>query len=152
MPNQAGNLSTTQRTSYSAGGVICRVQEEQLQVALIATYGGKRWGIPKGHVRRGESAEVAAMREVAEETGLQGQVLRHLATIEYWFRAGSARVHKYVDLFLLAYEYGTLTPQVSEVDDARWFPVEEAITLASFRRERDVLMQVQQLWKEQKFV
>lgn len=119
---------------------------------MIATYGGKRWGIPKGHVRRGESAELAAMREVAEETGLQGQVLRHLATIEYWFRAGSARVHKYVDLFLLTYEYGTLTPQVSEVDDARWFPVEEAITLASFRRERDVLMQVQQLWKEQKFV
>ncbi len=152
MPNQAGNLATPHRTSYSAGGVICRVHGEQLQVVLIATYGGKRWGIPKGHVRRGESAELAAIREVAEETGLRGQVLRHLATIEYWFRAGSLRVHKYVDLFLLTYEYGTLTPQVSEVDDARWFPVEEAITLASFRRERDVLMQVQQLWKEQKFV
>lgn len=150
MPNR--NSSAAQRTSYSAGGVIYRVREGQLEVALIATSGGRRWGIPKGHVRRGEPAEAAAVREVAEETGLQGRIIQHLATIEYWFRAGSSRVHKYVDLFLILYEAGVLTPQVSEVDDVRWFPVDEAVSISSFRRERDVLVQVQELWKEQKIV
>ncbi len=127
------------RTAYSAGGVIYRTVAAQIEVALIATDRGERWGLPKGHVNRGETAEAAAVREVAEETGLEGTIEQHLATIEYWFRSNSGRVHKYVDLFLLRYQRGELRPQLGEVDDARWVPLHEAINLVSFERERDVL-------------
>ena len=133
------------RTAYSAGGVIYRNNGAGFDVALIATNAGRRWGLPKGHVRHGEAAEAAAAREIAEETGLQGDVLRHLATIEYWFRAGPTRIHKYVDFFLVRYTGGALVPQQAEVDDARWFPLAEALALASFDRERDVLEQVVRL-------
>ncbi|PDW04813.1 NUDIX hydrolase [Candidatus Viridilinea mediisalina] len=133
------------RTAYSAGGVIFRVVEQHVQVALIATSRGDRWGLPKGHVNRGETAEAAALREVAEETGLEGTIVCHLATIEYWFRAGTTRVHKYVDLFLIRYEHGQVRPQVAEVDDARWVPLHEAMHLVSFERERDVLAQVNRI-------
>ncbi len=112
---------------------------------MIATNAGRRWGLPKGHVRRGEAAEAAAVREVAEETGLRGDVERHLATIEYWFRAGPTRIHKYVDFFLMRYTGGGLVPQQAEVDDARWFPLADALRLASFDRERDVLALVRRL-------
>ena len=140
------NLPTRERrTAYSAGGVIYRENGDGFEVALIATNAGRRWGLPKGHVRRGEAAEAAAAREIAEETGLQGDVLRHLATIEYWFRAGPTRIHKYVDFFLVRYTGGALVPQQAEVDDARWFPLDEALQLASFDRERDVLEQVRRL-------
>lgn len=139
------NRFSAHRTAYSAGGVIFRVVAQQVEVALIATDRGGRWGLPKGHVNRGETAEAAAMREVAEETGLEGAIVQHLATIEYWFRAGSSRVHKYVDLFLLRYERGEVRPQEAEVDDARWFPLEEALQRVSFDRERDVLTQVRDL-------
>jgi 8-oxo-dGTP diphosphatase len=131
-----------QRTAYSAGGVIYRLNGSGLEVALIATQSASRWGLPKGHVRRGETAEAAAIREIAEETGLNGLVEQHLATIEYWFRAGSIRIHKYVDLFLVRYVDGALVPQQAEVDDARWFGIDEALQLASFARERDVLERV----------
>lgn len=135
------------RTAYSSGGVLYRLGNEQPEVAMIATDGGNRWGLPKGHVQRGETAEAAACREVAEETGLNGEIVQHLATIEYWFRAGTVRVHKYVDLFLIRYIDGDLNPQVAEVDDARWVPLSEALRMASFDREREVLAQADSLWR-----
>jgi 8-oxo-dGTP pyrophosphatase MutT (NUDIX family) len=139
MPTYDQSEPREQRTAYSAGGVIYRRSSTGFDVALIATQSATRWGLPKGHVRRGETAEAAAVREIAEETGLQGRVERHLATIEYWFRAGPTRIHKYVDLFLVAYVEGTIVPQIAEVDDVQWFPLSEAVQVASFARERDVL-------------
>jgi 8-oxo-dGTP diphosphatase len=127
------------RTAYSAGGIVYRWHQRQLEVAMIATHHGKRWGLPKGHIRRGETAEAAALREIAEETGLTGSIDTHLTTIEYWFRIGSLRIHKYVDLFLVCYQHGTITPQPSEVDDAQWVDINVSISRASFQREREAL-------------
>ena len=50
-----------------------------------------------------------------------------------------------MDFFLLRYVGGSLVPQQAEVDDARWFPLDEALRLASFERERDVLVQVSRI-------
>lgn len=134
--------SPDRRTAYSAGGAIYKRGDRGVEVALIATNRSTRWGLPKGHVRRGESAEDAAIREIAEETGLKGSVEQHLATIDYWFRADGTRIHKYVDFFLVRYLDGMLQPQQAEVDDVRWFPLDQARTLASFEREREILAQV----------
>lgn len=138
--------SDSNQVAHSAGGVIYRFADEQVHVALIATNGGARWGLPKGHVFDGETPEAAARREIEEETGLSGEVLQALETIEYWFRAGRTRIHKYVDLYLVRYQHGEVVPQEAEVDDARWFPLDEAINMASFPREQAVLEQVRALW------
>ena len=54
---------------------------------------------------------MAAVREIAEETGLNGVVVQHLTTIEYWFRINVTRIHKYVDIFLVRYANGDITEE-----------------------------------------
>ena len=66
----------------SAGGLIIDVQDGRAVTAVIArrNRGGRlEWCLPKGHLEGAETAEQAAVREIAEETGITGRVLRHLA-------------------------------------------------------------------------
>lgn len=127
------------RNEHSSGGAVMAMRDGVPHVALIATRGGTRWGLPKGAVATGETSEQAALREVQEETGLEAEIVRLLDTIEYFFRAGDALIHKRVDFYLMRYVGGALTPQLSEVDDVQWVELSEALQKASFESERKLL-------------
>jgi 8-oxo-dGTP pyrophosphatase MutT (NUDIX family) len=134
----------------SAGGVICREEGGRLRVALIATKGGERWGLPKGLVEKGEDPAQTALREVEEETGLQGRIMDKLGYVEYWFRNPQDDVlyHKFVDFYLMAYESGEVTGHDREVDRAQWYPIEEAIERLSFDNEREMLKKAKERWED----
>ncbi len=129
----------------SAGGVIYRRRRDGPQVCLIATQSGKAWQLPKGLIEPGEQPEEAAVREVAEETGLQGTLEAKLERIEYWYIADYGpereRVHKLVYFYLFRYVRGSTEDHDAEVDDARWVALDEARRLLSFENERRVLEQ-----------
>ena len=127
------------RNEYSSGGAVIMFRDGAPFVAMIATRGRTRWGLPKGAVSEGETSEQAALREVREETGLEAQIVRPLDTIEYFFRAGDTLIKKRVDFHLMLHTGGTMTPQLSEVDDVEWVPLSEAIERASFESEKKLL-------------
>ena len=120
------------------------VREGVPYVALIATRGKTRWGLPKGAVSTGETSEAAALREVLEETGLRADIVKPLDTIEYFFRAGDTLIKKRVDFYLMTHTGGELTPQLSEVDAVEWVELSEAIRRASFASEKKLLESAQQ--------
>jgi len=130
------------RNEHSSGGAVISFRHGTAFVAMIATRGRSRWGLPKGAVSRGETSEAAALREVQEETGLEAQIVKPLDTIEYFFRAGDSLIRKRVDFYLMQHTGGTLTPQLSEVDAAEWVELGEAIERASFDSERKLLESV----------
>jgi 8-oxo-dGTP pyrophosphatase MutT (NUDIX family) len=132
------------RNEYSSGGAVISVREGVPYVALIATRGKTRWGLPKGAVSPGETSEAAALREVLEETGLRADIVKALDTIEYYFRAGDTLIRKRVDFYLMTHVGGELKPQLSEVDDVEWVALSEAIRRASFASEKKLLESAQQ--------
>ena len=127
------------RNEHSSGGAVLSRRDGTPHVALIATRGRTRWGLPKGAVTDGETSEAAALREVREETGIEASIIRPLDTIEYFFRAGDTLIHKRVDFYLMQYLAGELEPQLSEVDDVEWVELNAALSRASFDSERKLL-------------
>ncbi|HEY7221683.1 MAG TPA: divalent cation tolerance protein CutA [Candidatus Binatia bacterium] len=125
----------------SAGGVIYRKSGDALEVALIHTR--NRWGLPKGHVEERERVEQAALREVREETGLEGKLLRKLGDIGYSYRDKAehepVRIYKRVHFYLLRYLRGDVRDHDHEADDVRWFPIEQAIKRLKFATERKMV-------------
>jgi 8-oxo-dGTP diphosphatase len=126
----------------SAGGVIYRRRAGEIEIALIRVR--NRWGLPKGHVEKGESINDTAVREVREETGLEGRVSKKLGDIGYSYRdrrtAGEpVRIYKRVHFYLMRYLKGDVGDHDHEVDEARWFPIDEAIRNLKYPTERKMV-------------
>jgi 8-oxo-dGTP diphosphatase len=123
------------RRTFSAGGVVYRQTTQGPEVALIKADG--RWSLPKGGIEKGEKPEAAALREIAEETGLpinQLRLLRRLPDVSYAFGWHGTVVFKTVTNYLVKLSGdAALAPQLSEVEDVRWFRPDVARRTISFR-------------------
>ena len=132
-------------TEFSAGAVLVRRLRGRWWLAAIRP-GGKpkgTWALPKGNIGRDESPETTALREVTEETGLEGVSAGKLGDVKYVYtRRGGVRVFKVVSFYLLRYRHGRIddVPDAfrHEVAEARWLPLDEAPRLLAYRGEKDM--------------
>lgn len=97
---------------------------------------GRTWTLPKGTPERGESTEQTAVREVAEETGLDVRITGPLDSIEYVFVQSGTRIHKTVHYFLMEPIGGDLARHDHEFDQVRWVAFDDASTVLTFETER----------------
>jgi 8-oxo-dGTP pyrophosphatase MutT (NUDIX family) len=132
---------------FSAGAVLVRRLRGRWWLAAIRP-GGKpegTWALPKGNIGRGESPEATALREMTEETGLEGTSLGKLGDVKYVYTRGGARIFKVVSFYLLRYRRGRIddVPRAfrHEVAEARWLPLDEAPRLLAYGGERDMARQ-----------
>ena len=128
----------------SAGGLV--IDTTGTMGLLIGRYdhkdaSGKRvlWSLPKGHIEEGETPEQAAIREVAEETGITSSITKSLGVIDFWFMAGGKRIHKTVHHFMFTEVGGTLLAQESEVDEVSWFPLAEIVDRLAYPDEKKLI-------------
>lgn len=128
----------------SAGGIVIDPDSDDALVAIIARYnrGGRlEWCLPKGHPEGAENHQEAAIREVEEETGIQGRIVARLGSIDYWFSVPQYRVHKTVHHFLMIATGGELTTEKDpdhEAVDVAWVPLRDLPRRLSFPNERRI--------------
>src|ERR671936_1104782 len=120
------------RREFSAGGVLVRRLRGAWVMAAIRPAGKDAgvWALPKGIIGDGEKPELTALREVEEETGVEGRLVGKLGDIRYVYTWGGERVFKVVSFYLLRYEAGRIgdvaREYAHEVADVRWLPLDEA--------------------------
>lgn len=135
------NIKTVEQVS--AGGVAFRQTGSTIEIAVIAVNPSRRWQLPKGIVDAGETFEIAALREVREEAGIETDLIAPIDTIEYWYfgekNGERVRFHKLVYFYLLAYRSGSVEDHDSEVDEARWVTPVEALKMLAFQGEKSVV-------------
>lgn len=133
------------RREFSAGGVLVRRLRGRWVVAAIRP-GGKppgTWALPKGQIDEGERPEQTALREVAEETGAEGDLVRKLGDTRYVYTWAGERIFKVVSFYLVRYRRGRLgeiAPELRhEVAEVRWLQLEEAPGLLAYGGERQMV-------------
>ncbi|MBJ7291013.1 NUDIX hydrolase [Williamsia sp.] len=140
VPKTNPRLRTVRETS--AGGLIVSGidgPDRERCAALIGRVdrrGRMMWSLPKGHIETGETAEQTAVREVAEETGIEGNVVASLGKIEYWFVSEGKRIHKTVHHYLMRSTGGELSDADYEVAEVAWVPLAELPQRLTYSDER----------------
>ena len=130
---------------YSAGGVVVRETSGEPECVVIvptrrAANGSSVLALPKGHPDKGETRRQAALREVLEETGVEGRIEADLGDVRYWYQRDGRKIAKVVSFFLVAYVDGDPEAHTDhEVERARWMPMSEAIRKLTYKGDRDMV-------------
>ena len=128
------------REEFSAGGVVVDGDRVIVIVPVKRAANGSRvLGLPKGHPDGDETPEQAAQREVAEETGVTGELIDRLGDVRYRYERRGRSISKVVTFFLFRYRSGDLADHDHEIEEARWMPLQQAARELTYPGEREIV-------------
>jgi 8-oxo-dGTP pyrophosphatase MutT (NUDIX family) len=141
---------------FSAGGLIWRRENPSghPEVVLVRPSGRNTWVLPKGGLESKETVEQAAMRECREETGFSVSIDQPLGQVAYFYARRESpngplyRIFKRVSFFLMRHQGGDPSQHDDEIQDVRWFGIDDAVRKASHRNERDLIIKAKGLLAE----
>ena len=131
------------RSVRAAGAVVWRQgPNDRPEALLIHRPRYDDWSFPKGKLKRGESDEEAALREVKEEVGIRGELGEELASTSYRDSKGRKKTVRY---WAIELPHGAEPIAGDGVDGWRWAPLEEAAEELTWARDREVLESFREL-------
>jgi 8-oxo-dGTP diphosphatase len=116
-----------------------RGEGDQVEVVLVHRPSYDDWSLPKGKLDRGEDHATAALREVEEETGLRCELEEPLPENRYRDRRGRPKVVRYWVMHPVAEGMSPVAYATGEVDEVVWRSVDEAVAMATYERDRELI-------------
>lgn len=132
------------KQEFSAGGVVYRKEDKNIFILVGQHSYSHGWVFPKGLIGdkiAGEEKEATALREVEEETGAIGKIIRPLEPTTYVYEWQGEKRQKTVYYFLMEYLEGDITKHDFEMEDVRWIPSKQVEQTLTFPSDKTV-------WKE----
>ncbi len=109
------------------------------------------WVLPKGTVEQGEEHPQTALREVQEETGVHGTIIRYIGKSNYMFNVAADVVKKDVHWYLMMADSYYSKPQREEYFlDSGYYKYHEAYHLLKFPNEKQILEQAYAMYTDLK--
>lgn len=136
---------------FSSGGVVYRKNLWLItRSSPSSEYPKAVWRLPKGWVDQGETTEAAAVREVAEESGVKAKIVRKIETVRYFFTTPEKnKVLKFVTFFLMEFSADLPEGFGWETSEIAWLPYQEAFKKLTYAGEKQVLKKANELLKIQ---
>ncbi|MFE2888840.1 NUDIX hydrolase [Streptomyces sp. NPDC059272] len=130
-------MTSTNDTTVQAAGCVLwrRPAAGDLELALVHRPKWADWSWPKGKLKRGETFEEAARREVLEETGYTCRLGTRLPSAQYLDHHGRPKEVRY---WAAQATGGAFAPN-DEVNALRWLSPDEAHERLSYERDRDLI-------------
>ena len=122
----------------SAGGLLESGDGAELVIALIHRSRYSDWSLPKGHPEAGETLEMAALREVDEETGCTGEIIELVRPIAY-LANGQPKIVVFFRMRLV--KRGEFKPS-EEVSRVEWLSPADALARLTYADERGLVASV----------
>jgi len=118
----------------TAGGVIYRVKDGELQILLVEDH-FNRWTIPKGHIEPGETARETAIREIGEEAGVHElESICWLGKIHFRYRRENILVLMSTQIYLFKALGDTDDIKKEDwMNGIRWFSYNQAVSLIAYK-------------------
>jgi 8-oxo-dGTP diphosphatase len=136
------------KIQFSAGGVVLKKENDETYILVSQHSQHHGWVFPKGlmgdHVE-GESKGETALREVKEETGIEGKILRALNPVTYWFEMEGEKIRKTVYYFIMEHVGGDIAKHDDEMENVEWLPKEKVEERLTYKSDKIVWREAKEL-------
>lgn len=144
---------------FSAGGIVVKKEGSRTYILVAQHSQHHGWVFPKGLIddleinppslklRRAkkETKEEAALREVQEETGIVGKIIKPLTPVQYWYQFDGDKIKKTVYYFIMDYISGDTTQHDHEMEAVEWLPIEEVEKRLTYKSDKDAWREAEKL-------
>jgi 8-oxo-dGTP pyrophosphatase MutT (NUDIX family) len=136
------------KLEFSAGGIVYKKEKNEIFILVCQHSGHHGWVFPKGRVGdhiENESKEETAIREVREETGALGKILKKVKPIIYWYEDSGQKIKKTVYYFLMEYLEGNITKHDFEMENVEWLEKDEVEKRLTYLSDKKAWKEAQKL-------
>jgi len=148
------------RFEFSSGGIVFRKKDNKVEIIVAQHSQHHGWVFPKGlidkrskikdqksKITEKETKEEAALREVKEETGVDGKILKELTPITYWYVFEGEKIKKTVYYYLMEYMSGDVKNHDFEMENVEWLPKEKVEERLTYKSDKEVWREAKELIK-----